>query len=70
MIVFVHGVLETGAIWDQVRSHLDAESIALSLHGFASARPAGFGATKDDYAAWLLPELDSIDGPIDLVGHD
>ncbi len=70
MIVFVHGVPETEAIWDQVRSHLGAESVAVSLPGFGSARPAGFGATKDDYAAWLLAELDSIDGPIDLVGHD
>ena len=70
MIVFVHGVPETNAIWDGVRSHLDAESVALSLPGFGCPRPAGFGATKDDYDAWLVSELDAIDGPIDLVGHD
>jgi pimeloyl-ACP methyl ester carboxylesterase len=70
VIVFVHGVPETQAIWDQVRSHLGMESVAVSLPGFGCARPALFGATKDDYADWLLHELASIDGPIDLVGHD
>ncbi len=46
------------------------ESVALSLPGFGCARPAGFGATKDDYVEWLLGALDTIDGPVDLVGHD
>ena len=27
-------------------------------------------ATSDDYLAWLVGELEAIDGPIDLVGHD
>jgi pimeloyl-ACP methyl ester carboxylesterase len=70
MIVFVHGVPETAALWDGVRSYLDAESVALSLPGFGTPRPAGFGATKDEYVAWLVAELDAVDGPIDLVGHD
>ena len=70
MIVFVHGVPETAALWDGVRSHLDAESVALSLPGFGTPRPTGFGATKDEYVAWLVEELDAVDGPIDLVGHD
>jgi pimeloyl-ACP methyl ester carboxylesterase len=70
MIVFVHGVPETAEIWDQVRSSLELESVALSLPGFGTPRPAGFGATKDDYADWLLAELARIEGPIDLVGHD
>lgn len=70
MIVFVHGVPETAALWDKMRELIDEESIALSMPGFGCARPAGFGATKDDYAAWLADELRTIDGPIDLVGHD
>ncbi len=49
---------------------MDDESIALSMPGFGCERPEGFGATKDDYVHWLLGELDRIDGPIDLVGHD
>lgn len=70
MIVFVHGVPETSAIWRKVRSTIDGESVALSLPGFGCPRPDGFGATKDDYVRWLLTELDQIEGPIDLVGHD
>lgn len=70
MIVFVHGVPETAAIWTGVRAALDEESVALSLPGFGCPRPDGFAATKDDYVAWLLGEIDAIDGPVDLVGHD
>jgi len=70
MIVFVHGVPETAALWNKVRARLDADSVALSLPGFACPRPGGFGATKDDYVDWLLGELDQLDAPIDLVGHD
>jgi pimeloyl-ACP methyl ester carboxylesterase len=70
VIVFVHGVPETAAIWREVREALDRESVALSLPGFGCPRPDGFGATKDDYVDWLVGELDRIDGPVDLVGHD
>ena len=70
MIVFVHGVPETAAIWDGVRQAIDRESVAVALPGFATPRPQGFGATKDEYADWLLEQLDGIDGPLDLVGHD
>jgi pimeloyl-ACP methyl ester carboxylesterase len=69
-VVFVHGVPETAALWDGVRARIDRESLALSLPGFRTPRPEGFGATKDDYAAWVVSELEKIDGPIDLVGHD
>lgn len=70
MIVFVHGVPETAAIWDGVRRAIDHESVAVALPGFGTPRPTGFGATKDEYADWLVGELDRIEGPIDLVGHD
>ena len=70
MIVFLHGVPETAAIWSKVRAAVKEDSVALSLPGFGCPRPEGFGATKDDYVDWLLGELDRIDGPIDLVGHD
>jgi pimeloyl-ACP methyl ester carboxylesterase len=70
VIVFVHGVPETAAIWRKVRAAIDQESVAVSLPGFGCPRPGGFGATKDEYAEWLLAELDGVDGPIDLVGHD
>jgi pimeloyl-ACP methyl ester carboxylesterase len=67
---FVHGVPETRVVWDAVREDLEQDSVALSLPGFDAPRPAGFGATKDDYANWLATELGRFDGPIDLVGHD
>jgi pimeloyl-ACP methyl ester carboxylesterase len=70
MIVFVHGVPETAAVWDGVRGSIDRESVALSLPGFGCARPDGFTATKDAYVDWLVAELAAVDGPVDLVGHD
>jgi pimeloyl-ACP methyl ester carboxylesterase len=71
--VFVHGVPETPEVWDDLRGHLGRDDvIALQLPGFGCARPAGFGATKEEYVAWLVGELEPIaaQGPIDLVGHD
>jgi pimeloyl-ACP methyl ester carboxylesterase len=70
VIVFVHGVPETAVIWDKVRKAIGRESVALALPGFGCPRPDGFGASKDDYVEWLLGELDHIDEPVDLVGHD
>jgi pimeloyl-ACP methyl ester carboxylesterase len=69
-IVFVHGVPETASVWDGVRSAISGESVAVSLPGFRNPRPGGFPATKEAYASWLREQLDEIDEPIDLVGHD
>jgi pimeloyl-ACP methyl ester carboxylesterase len=71
--VLVHGVPETSALWDALRSHLTRDDVvALQLPGFGCARPAGFGATKEEYVEWLGEELERIgaDGAVDLVGHD
>ena len=71
--VLVHGVPETPAIWDPLRLHLSRNDVvALQLPGFGQARPAGFGATKEEYAAWLVDELQALQsqGAVDLVGHD
>ncbi|MEY2419821.1 MAG: hypothetical protein QOG90_2501 [Actinomycetota bacterium] len=70
MIVLLHGVPETADIWDDVRAQLDGPSTALRLPGFGCPRPEGFTATKDAYVEWIVNELRSLDGPIDLVGHD
>jgi pimeloyl-ACP methyl ester carboxylesterase len=70
VLVFVHGVPETADLWDDVRERVGRDSVALSMPGFGCPRPEGFGATKDEYVAWLLDELGRIDGPVDLVGHD
>ncbi len=70
-VVLVHGNPETDAIWDELRSHLGRDDvIALSPPGFGAPVPQGFGATSDDYLDWLADELEAIDAPIDLVGHD
>lgn len=70
-VVLVHGVPETAAIWGPLRAELGRDDVVtLSPPGFGAPVPAGFGATSDDYAQWLATELEGIDGPIDLVGHD
>ncbi|MBV9170929.1 MAG: alpha/beta fold hydrolase, partial [Chloroflexi bacterium] len=70
-IVLVHGNPETDAIWDDLRQHLGRDDVvALSPPGFGAPVPAGFGATSDEYVAWLVGELEAMPGPVDLVGHD
>lgn len=70
-VVLVHGVPETSAIWGPLRAELGRDDVVtLSPPGFGAPVPAGFGATSDDYVQWLATELEGIDGPIDLVGHD
>jgi len=70
MILLVHGVPESAALWGPVQELLDGESTALSLPGFAGPRPDGFGATKDEYADWLVARIEEFEAPVDLVGHD
>ncbi len=70
MIVLLHGVPETADIWNGIRGLIGQPSQALQLPGFGCPRPEGFGATKDEYVEWVVGELDKIDEPIDLVGHD
>jgi pimeloyl-ACP methyl ester carboxylesterase len=72
-IVLLHGVPETPEVWDPLRAELGRSDIeALRLPGFGAKRPTGFGATKEEYLAWFVTELERIgaSGPIDLVGHD
>lgn len=39
LIVLVHGVPETAALWDPVRVHLPADTLAVQLPGFGCPRP-------------------------------
>src|SRR4051794_29479959 len=69
--VLVHGVPETPVIWDPLAAELSrSDLVTPQFPGFGRPRPDGFGATKEEYVDWLIRELESIDGPIDLVGHD
>ena len=76
-VAFVHGNPETAAVWGPLVDHLGrlgrADAVTLSPPGFGAPVPDGFGATSDDYLAWLveeLAELGTSGGPVDLVGHD
>lgn len=70
-IVFVHGVPETDAIWDPLVAELGRDDvIRLSPPGFGAPVPDGFEPVRKAYVDWLGRELQGIDGPIDLVGHD
>jgi pimeloyl-ACP methyl ester carboxylesterase len=69
--VFLHGVPDTPAVWRPTIDRLARRDIVtLRLPGFGCALPDGFEPTKDNYAAWLVGELEKIDAPVDLVGHD
>ena len=68
--IFVHGNPETSAIWDLLIPELDRDRddvLTLSPPGFGAPCPVGWGGTRLDYLAWLIGELERIDGPIDLV---
>lgn len=70
-LVFVHGNPETSAIWRPLVAELGRDDVVLlSPPGFGAPLPDGFGATFLEYRDWLEDELETIDGPIDLVGHD
>jgi pimeloyl-ACP methyl ester carboxylesterase len=70
-LVLVHGNPETAAIWDDLREQLrHVDVIALSPPGFGAPVPDSFGATSDEYAAWLATEVAKLPLPLDLVGHD
>ena len=67
----VHGVADTHVLWDAVRAELSRDDvIAPDLPGFRSPVPDGFGATKEEYADWLIAEVEKVGEPVDLVGHD
>jgi pimeloyl-ACP methyl ester carboxylesterase len=67
----VHGVPDTSRLWHAVRARLErADVVTPDLPGFGTPIPAGFGATDDEYAAWLVADIARLGTPVDLVGHD
>ncbi|MCV7153635.1 alpha/beta fold hydrolase [Mycolicibacterium pyrenivorans] len=70
-LVLVHGNPETDAVWGPLVDVLGrTDVVRLSPPGFGSPLPSGFPATFLAYRDWLEAELESIGGPVDLVGHD
>ncbi|HTH92125.1 alpha/beta fold hydrolase [Mycobacterium sp.] len=70
-LVLVHGNPETAALWGPLVDALGRDDVVrLSPPGFGSPLPDDFAATYLAYRDWLEGELERVDGPIDLVGHD
>jgi len=70
-LVLVHGNPETAALWGPLVDALGRDDVVrLSPPGFGSPLPDDFAATYLAYRDWLEDELERLDEPIDLVGHD
>ena len=70
-LVLVHGNPETAALRGPLVDALGRDDVVrLSPPGFGSPLPDDFAATYLAYRDWLEGELERVDGPIDLVGHD
>jgi pimeloyl-ACP methyl ester carboxylesterase len=70
-VVLVHGNPETDALWGPLIDALGREDVVcLSPPGFGAPLPDDFPATYLAYRDWLEDELEAIDEPVDLVGHD
>lgn len=72
--VFVHGNPETAFVWSELVPELERRGVddivLLSPPAFGAPVPDGFGATRLDYRDWLIGQIEALDGPVDLVGHD
>jgi pimeloyl-ACP methyl ester carboxylesterase len=73
-VVLLHGNPETPVIWDPLLAELHRDDVVTpQLPGFGCPIPKNFGATKEEYALWLVAQLEPIvdeHGPVDFVGHD
>ncbi len=74
MKIFIHGNLETSAIWENLIQELNRQGvndlITLSPPGFGSELPIGFRATRLAYVDWLMKKLEPFNGETHIVGHD
>ncbi|HPE48652.1 MAG TPA: alpha/beta hydrolase [Hyphomonas sp.] len=73
MIVFIHGVPDTPALWAPLTGALGlqpADYSAPALPGFGTPLPAGFSCTKDAYAEHLVGHIEGLGTKVHLVGHD
>lgn len=71
-VVLVHGYMDDGEIWANVRSGLEERSIpalALSLAGMGDRTNEAGPYTLDRWADDLTVQLNAVDGAVVLVGH-
>jgi pimeloyl-ACP methyl ester carboxylesterase len=72
--VFVHGNPETTFVWSALVPELERRGVddivLLSPPGFGAPVPEGFGGTRLEHRNWLIGQIEALDGPVDLVGHD
>ena len=55
---FVHGVPDSPAIWEPILRVLARRDVVTpTLPGFGTPLPAGFAATCDEYAQWLIDDI-------------
>lgn len=67
----IHGVPDTPAVWEPIRRRLVRRDVVTpSLPGFGAPLPVGFHATCDEFADWLIEDIEMVGTPVDLVGHD
>ncbi|MDT5323673.1 MAG: hypothetical protein QOF25_825, partial [Mycobacterium sp.] len=70
-VCLVHGNPETSAVWDRLAPFLhQGPVVRLSPPGFGAPVPPGFTATVEEYRSWLVTELERLEQPVHLVGHD
>lgn len=73
MIFFVHGVPDTPLLWEPLIGALGLgadDYLAPALPGFGTEKPPAFRSTKDEYAAWLITQMEAAGEPLHIVGHD
>ena len=72
--VFVHGNPETTFVWSELVPELERRGVddivLLSPPGFGAPVPEGFGGTRLEHRDWLIDQIEALDGPVDLIGHD
>jgi pimeloyl-ACP methyl ester carboxylesterase len=61
-------------VWSELVPELERRGVddivLLSPPGFGAHVPEGFGGTRLDHRDWLIGQIEALDGPVDLVGHD
>ncbi|MFN7056958.1 alpha/beta fold hydrolase [Hyphomonas sp.] len=73
MILFVHGVPDTPVLWQPLIAALGLgpeDYRAPALPGFGVPLPQGFRPDKDQYATWLVGQMEAAGKPVHIVGHD